>query len=94
VFGVKPVTNNNENYNAICGLTVFIIFIVLLIFVCLDELSMKNGLKVLKVTSNQKIGIPTNQRKRNMKNCPITVMFSSKTDSTNTWTSEIKHYSL
>jgi hypothetical protein len=29
-----------------------------------------------------------------MKNCPITVMFSSKTDSTNTWTSEIKHYSL
>jgi hypothetical protein len=55
---------------------------------------MKNGLKVLKVTSNQKIGIPTNQRKRNMKNCPITVMFSSKTDSTNTWTSEIKHYSL
>jgi hypothetical protein len=101
VFGVKPVTNNNENYNAICGLTVFIIFIitfffilVLLIFVCLDELSMKNGLKVHKVTSNQKIGIPTNQRKRNMKNCPITVMFSSKTDSTNTWTSEIKHYSL
>jgi exonuclease III len=43
--------------------------------------------------ANQKIGIPTNQRKRNMKNCPITVMFSSKTDSTNTWTSEIKHYS-
>ena len=83
---LKPVTNNNENYNAICGLTVFIIFIitfffilVLLIFVCLDELSMKNGLKVHKVTSNQKIGIPTNQRKRNMKNCPITVMFSSKT---------------
>jgi hypothetical protein len=38
---------------------------------------MKNGLKVLKVTSNQKIGIPTNQRKRNMKNCPFTVMFSS-----------------
>jgi hypothetical protein len=29
---LKPVTNNNENYNAICGLTVFIIFIITFFF--------------------------------------------------------------